>query len=89
MLNFAKFDRTYNQYYNAILILLRTVLRISELCGLTVKDIDFESETTHVTHQLLRNKKRWYYIEEPKVQKGIRDIPMSKETKKALQRSVD
>lgn len=89
LLKFVKSDKTYNQYFNAVLILLRTGLRISELCGLTVNDIDFENETIHVTHQLLRNKKRGYYIEEPKTQKGIRDIPMSKETKKALQRAVD
>lgn len=88
LLDFAKSDKTYKQYYNAILILLRTGLRISELCGLTVKDIDFESETIHVTHQLLRNKKRGYYIEEPKTQKGKRDIPMSKEAKEALYKAV-
>lgn len=41
LLAFAKTDRTYRKYYDEIVILLKTGLRISELCGLTVGDLDF------------------------------------------------
>ncbi len=77
LLNFVKHDKVYQKYYNDIVILLKTGLRISELCGLTIKDVDFDNEVIHVTHQLLGNKNVGYYIETPKTKSGIRDIPMS------------
>ena len=89
LLSFVKHDRVYQKYYNAIVILLKTGLRISELCGLTIKDIDFDNEVIHVTHQLLGNKNAGYYIETPKTKSGIRDIPMSGEATKALKRVIE
>ena len=89
LLNFVKHDKVYQKYYNDIVILLKTGLRISELCGLTIKDIDFDSEIIHVTHQLLRNKNVGYYIETPKTKSGLRDIPMSNEVIKALKRVIE
>lgn len=89
LLNFVKHDKVYQKYYNDIVILLKTGLRISELCGLTIKDIDFDSEVIHVTHQLLGNKSIGYYIETPKTKSGIRDIPMSDEVIKALKRVIE
>ena len=88
LLSFVKHDRVYQKYYNAIVILLKTGLRISELCGLTIKDIDFDNEVIHVTHQLLGNKNVGYYIETPKTKSGIRDIPMSNKVIKALKRVI-
>ncbi len=49
-----------------VLILLKTGLRISELCGLTVADIDFKNEVVIIDHQLLKSKEQGYYIETPK-----------------------
>lgn len=88
LLSFVKHDKIYQKYYNDIVILLKTGLRISELCGLTIKDIDFDNEVIQVTHQLLRNKNIGYYIETPKTKSGIRDIPMSGEVIKALKRVI-
>ena len=42
LLDFIRHDKPYGRYYNEILILLKTGLRIGEFCGLTVKDIDFK-----------------------------------------------
>lgn len=39
LLSFLRFDRQYKCYYDEILILLKTGLRISEFCGLTVSDL--------------------------------------------------
>ncbi|MCB6478622.1 site-specific integrase, partial [Emergencia timonensis] len=36
LLSFIKTDNVYHKYYDDVLILLKTGLRISELCGLTV-----------------------------------------------------
>ena len=86
LLSFVRKDRVYQKYYDAIVILLKTGLRISELCGLTRQDIDFEKEVIHVNHQLLYNREIGYYIETPKTKSGVRDVPMSEEVKQALKR---
>ena len=85
LLTFLQQDTVYQKYYDDILILLKTGLRISELCGLTAQDLDFENHTINIDHQLLRNQEG-YYIETPKTKCGIRKVPMSEEAGKALQR---
>ena len=79
LLAFAKTDRIYRKYYDEIVILLKTGLRISELCGLTVSDLDFTEKVIHVEHQLLKNSRTGYYIDTPKTKSGMRDVPMSEE----------
>ena len=85
LLDFMKHDNVYRKYYDDVLILLKTGLRISELCGLTKKDLDFENHAISVNHQLLKDKDG-YYIDEPKTKSGIRKVPMSDETEQAFQR---
>ena len=86
LLSFIKTDNVYHKYYDDVLILLKTGLRISELCGLTVADIDFKNEVVIIDHQLLKSKEQGYYIETPKTKSGIRQVPLSRETIQALQR---
>ena len=85
-LSFIKTDNVYHRYYDDVLILLKTGLRISELCGLTRQDIDLENGVIHVNHQLLYSKETGYYIETPKTKSGVRDVPMSEEVKQAFRR---
>lgn len=85
LLSFLQHDTVYQKYYDDMLILLKTGLRISELCGLTAQDLDFENHTINIDHQLLRNQEG-YYIETPKTKCGIRKVPMSEEAGKAFQR---
>ena len=85
LLSFLQYDTVYQKHYDDVLILLKTGLRISELCGLTVQDLDFENHTLNINHQLLRNQEG-YYIETPKTKCGIRKVPMSEEAGKAFQR---
>ena len=75
LLSFLQYDTVYQKYYDDVLILLKTGLRISELCGLTVQDLDFENHTLNIDHQLLRNQEG-YYIETPKTKCGIRKVPI-------------
>ena len=75
-------------YKRQVLILLKTGLRISELCGLTVADIDFKNEVVVIDHQLLKSKEQGYYIETPKTKNGIRQVPLSRETIQAFQRVI-
>ena len=48
----SKMTGVYQKYYDELIILLGTGLRISELCGLTDTDIDFENRIINVDHQL-------------------------------------
>ena len=64
-------DSVYQKYRDEVIILLGTGLRISELCGLTETDLDFENRVINVDHQLLRSAETGYYIEKPKTQSGI------------------
>ena len=86
LLSFIKTDNVYHNHYDDVLILLKTGLRISELCGLTVADIDFKNEVVIIDHQLLKSKEQGYYIETPKTKSGIRQVPLSRETIQAFQR---
>ncbi|SHK89746.1 tyrosine-type recombinase/integrase [Hespellia stercorisuis] len=88
LLSFAEIDSIYKYHYNAIIILLNTGLRISELCGLTVSDIDFENRFINIDHQLLKDKDG-YYIEPPKSESGFRQIPMSETVCKAFQQAIE
>lgn len=83
LLSFVQIDGVYQKYYNAIVVLLHTGLRISELCGLTTSDIDFEKEFIQVNHQINYDKGK-YSINEPKTDSGIREIPMLEPVRKAL-----
>ena len=65
--------------YDEIVILLGTGLRVSELCGLTVKDVDFTNRKITISKQLLRNLHGEYRVETPKTDSGIRHIPMLRE----------
>ena len=85
-LSFVQSDKVYQKYYDEIIILLGTGLRISELCGLTESDIDFEHKLINVDHQLLKVSGVGYHVETPKTKSGIRKVPMSDETEKAFKR---
>lgn len=89
LLEFMKNDVAYQRYYDNAILLLKTGLRISEFCGLTVKDIDFENRLINVDHQLLRDTKIGYYIETPKTKSGVRQIPMSEEVIKLFRKVLE
>ena len=60
MRKFLKFihdDVVYCKYYEVIYILFHTGMRISEFCGLTMRDIDLEKRTININHQLQKTSK--------------------------------
>lgn len=87
LLDFAKIDCTYKAYYPAIVILLNTGLRISEMCGLTLSDLDFDNRMIDINHQLKKDKDG-YYIEPPKSDSGYRKVPMTDLVYEALQEVI-
>ena len=86
LLDFIQEDKVYQKYYDEIVILLETGLRVSELCGLTDTDLDFEKGYVKVDHQLLRSAEDGFYIETPKTESGIRQIPMTAAASEAFKR---
>ena len=85
-LDFVKNDPHYNQYYDAFYILFKTGLRISEFCGLTVKDLDFKEDIINVNHQLQRTREMKYIIVSTKTTSGTRLLPMESDVKEAFLR---
>ena len=85
MLAFMEQDKTYSKYYDEVVILLETGLRISEFCGLTVH-IDMANRIINVDHQLLKDSEIGYYIETPKTKKGERQLPMTERAYQAFNR---
>ena len=49
-LKFVKDDNVYYKYYEVFYILFHTGLRISEFCGLTIKDIDMKNRIINIDH---------------------------------------
>lgn len=56
-----------------------TGLRISEFCGLTIKDIDLKNRIINIDHQLQRIGSMEYHIESTKTNAGTRKLPMTED----------
>lgn len=70
-------SRTYNKYYDLVVLMLNTGLRIGEVLGLTTKDIDFINHALSVNRQQLRILEPYTIkIGSPKTKAGVRKIPM-------------
>ena len=88
LLKFIKEDAHFSRYYDAIYILFHTGLRISEFCGLTVSEIEFDEMRIKVDHQLQRTSQMKYVIEEPKTESGTRYVPMTEEVAECFHRII-
>jgi site-specific recombinase XerD len=83
-MNFIREDKTYCKYYDEFVVLLGTGMRVSEFCGLTKSDLDFENRRIRVDHQLVRERGGKYYVEKTKTECGIRFIPMTDDVYRSL-----
>ena len=88
--NYLRFIQENGQdnYYDDIVILMGTGLRVSELYGLTKKDVDFKKRLIFIDHQLCRTAEKPYFVKSPKTSSGVRCIPMSDVVYMALKRAV-
>ena len=78
-LKFVHDDNCYCKYYEAVYILFHTGLRISEFCGLTLKDIDLQNKVLNIDHQLQRTSDMTYRIESTKTKAGTRKLPLTED----------
>ena len=88
LLKFIKEDKHFSRYYDGIYILFHTGLRISEFCGLTIQDVEFEEMRIKVEHQLQRTSQMEYVIQQPKTESGIRYVPMTEEVASCFRRII-
>lgn len=87
-LSFVKKDAWGSRYYDVMIVLLNTGMRIGELSGLTVDDIDFEKRRIKIDHQLQYYDKKGYTVEKVKSKSGNRVIPMSDDVYESLNRTL-
>ncbi len=78
-LKFVRDDVVYCKYYEVVYILFHTVMRISEFCGLTLKDIDLENRTVNIDHQLQRTSDMRYILVTTKTDDNIRVLPITED----------
>lgn len=88
-LKFIHYDNVYRKYYDVFYLLFHTGLRISEFCGLTLKDIDLENRIINIDHQLQRTSKMEYIIESTKTNAGTRKIPMTEDVYQTFKRILE
>ena len=84
-LKFVRDDNCYCKYYEAVYILFHTGMRISEFCGLTIRDLNMENRIIDVNHQLLRTAEMEYVISSTKTNAGTRKLPMTEEVYRCFQ----
>ena len=87
-LKFVHDDNVYCKYYEVVYILFHTGMRISEFCGLTLKDIDLQNRIINIDHQLQRVGMR-IHIETTKTNAGTRKIPMTEEVYRCFQAIIE
>ena len=92
-LEFIKEHKVYSKYYDEIYVLFYTGLRISEFCGLTFDEIDFENNMIILDHQLQYEHGK-YYVTSLKgtltsAEANKRYVPMYKDVASVLQRIID
>jgi len=88
-LQFVHEDKHFSIYFEGMFILFNTGLRVSEFCGLTPDDIDFENHIIRVNKQLLRSRNMKYYLEVPKTESGKRLVPMSTDVETCFHKVID
>ena len=64
-------------------------MRISEFCGLTLNDIDFENHLINIDHQLIRTPDMALHVQATKTNAGKRKLPMTKEVEDCFRAIVE
>ena len=88
-LKFVHDDNCYCKYYEVVYILFHTEMRISEFCGLTLKDIDLKNRIVNIDHQLQRTSDMQYVIESTKTNAGTRKLPITEEVARCFQAIIE
>lgn len=88
-LKFVHDDNVYCKYYEVVYILFHTGIRISEFCGLTMKDVDLENKILNIDHQIQRSPDMKLYIDSTKTNARTRKLPMTDEVARCFQAIIE
>lgn len=88
-LKFVHDDNVYCKYYEVVYILFHTGMRISEFCGLTLKDIDLENRIINIDHQIQRMPDMRLVIESTKTNSGTRKLPMTEDVARCFMAIIE
>ncbi len=88
-LKFVHDDNVYCKYYEVVYILFHTGMRISEFCGLTIRDIDLEKRVVNIDHQLQRTSDMRLVIESTKTNAGTRKLPITEDVARCFQAIIE
>lgn len=88
-LEFVRTDKHFSRYYDAIYILFKTGMRISEFVGLTISDLDMKNRRINIDHQLQRTSEMKYVILETKTASGKRVLPMTDDVYECFKRILE
>lgn len=86
MLTYVESSYRHSRYYDEIIILLGTGMRVAECAALTIHDVNFKEGYIEVNKQLCYHKDGSYYLAPPKSDAGYRRIPMTPEVAKSVHR---
>lgn len=88
-LKFVHDDNCYCKYYEVVYILFHTGMRISEFCGLTLRDIDLNNRIINIDHQLQRTSDMRYVIESTKTNAGTRKLPITEDVARCFRAIIE
>lgn len=88
-LKFVHDDNCYCKYYEVVYILFHTGMRISEFCGLTLRDIDLKKRIVNIDHQLQRTSDMRYVIESTKTNAGTRKLPITEDVARCFRTIIE
>lgn len=89
ILIYLKESPKHRRYLPIFIILLETGVRVGELCGLTLNDIDLENRIISISHQLIVEDKSRFTITTPKSKSGIRKIPMTESVYRSFKEVIE
>ena len=87
--SYPSMTNCYCKYYEVVYILFHTGMRISEFCGLTISDIDFEHHLINIDHQLQRSADMTLVIQETKTHAGTRKLPMTADVEQCFRAIIE
>lgn len=64
-------------------------MRISEFCGLTLRDIDLGNKVINIDHQLQRTSDMRLVIESTKTNAGTRKLPMTEDVAQCFRAIIE
>lgn len=76
-LEFIDSTPKFKRFYNIVAVLAYTGVRVSELCALTIEDVDFEKNRIFVNKQTSYTIQRGRYLETTKTESGNRYITIA------------